>query len=415
MRKLKIFAAAAATMSTVMFCAPAFAEDRLSLSGSMRVRAHDIETSKGGESSYFDQRFRLGTKIRVSDDVYAELRADYTEGTWGKDFGEGEGGLIVRPNRGTSSAIDIDRAFLNISKEMWALRAGQQYMSLGIAQVLDANDTGAKFDLKFSPVTATALYAKVSENGDTNDEDAFDDEDMYGLNINYACDAFSADLFAATITDGTPVDYSPVAFGAHVTASLGIVNLVSELAMFSGDTDDGVTDLVGTQFYLGADANVTDSLNVGAQLLYAPGTTESNEKQITSLCNWWSFTPMLNKTPWDADDSFDPNDGNPFDPAGSSAGVQGMLVEGKFIAMDSLSLGGKVGYFTPEEDDATNLDSLTSFFVWAEYGFATNTTFTVAYLHVDPDVDDVAGTESHTYWNDGEAYQHFMARLQVAF
>ena len=409
MKKLSIFMVA--VIGAVMFCAPAFADDRVSLYGSMRVRGWDTETSSGAESSYWDQRFRVGTKIRVSDDVYAEMRADYTDGKWGSNFGEGNGGLIVRPNRGTSSAIDIDRAFLNISKEMWAIRAGQQYMGLGVAQVLDANDTGFKLDLKFSPVTVTGMYAKITENGSLNDDDEFDDEDMYALNINYACDAFSANVFAATVNDGTPDDYSPVVFGVHGTASMGMVNLTVELANFSGDMNAGATDIMGTQFYLKADAKVTDAVSLDAQLLYATGTTDADEVQVTNLCNWWSFTPLSVGTPMDADASVDFNDANPFDPTEEGAGVMGIMVGGKFIPMEDLSLGGRIAYVTPEEDDATNVDNLMAFTVWGQYEIATNTHIALQYVHIDPEVDE----GGHDYFVDGEAFQQVFARLQVGF
>jgi hypothetical protein len=416
MKQLSIFVVA--VVSAVMFCAPAFADDRVSFYGEMKARAWDKETSSGAESSYIDQRFRVGTKFRVSDDVYAEMRADYTDGKWGSDFTTNyNDGLVTRPNRGTSSAIDVDRAFLNISKEMWALRIGQQYLGLGIAEVLDANATGVKLDLKFSPVTVTGMYVKMDENGSLNDDDANDDEDLYALNINYASDAFAVNAFAATINDGTPTDNSPVAFGVHGTTSLGMVNLTAELANFSGDTNDGAIDYMGTQFYLKADAKITDAISVDAQLLYALGTTDSNEVQKTDLSNWDSFTVLSNNTGL-ADDflcyvgSPAANGGSPFDPSGESAGVQGILIGGKFVPMEDLSFGGRVGYLTPEEDDATTLDSLMAYYVWAEYVVATNTKFAAGYAHVDPDVDP--GPSSHSYV-DGEADQRFMAQMKVNF
>lgn len=405
MKKLAILIIA--MTCTAMFCAPAFADDRVSFYGSMRVEAQDSTWFDGSESSNWDQRFRLGTKVRVSDDVYTELRVDWAEAKWGQDFNTS--GLIVRPARGTASAIDIDRAFLNIDKEMWALRAGLQYMGLGILQVLDANATGVRGTLRFNPVTATLLYAKMDENGSTNDDNDADDEDMYGLNLNYSCDAFSADFFAATVNDGTSVDYSPVALGIHATASLGIVDLIAEIANFSGDTNGGATDITGTQLFIEADAKISDAFTVEGQLLYATGTTDANEVQVTGLSNWWSFTPMQRNTPFDAWHSFAPT-ANIFDPSDDSAGVQGIVIGGKFVPMEDLSLGGKVGYFSPEEDDATTLDDITSFYVWASYSLATNTTLGVMYLHSDPSVD---GT--HAMFVDGEAYKQFLAKLQVGF
>jgi len=41
-----------------------------------------------------DQRFRIGSKIKVVDGVSLELRADYGEDSWGNDY---TGGLVLRP------------------------------------------------------------------------------------------------------------------------------------------------------------------------------------------------------------------------------------------------------------------------------------------------------------------------------
>lgn len=394
MKKLAI--ALFAVVCALMFIAPAYADDRVSLYGSMRVRGWAEDYTDGTDASWFDQRFRIGTKIKVADDVYVELRVDYGEGQWGDDYN----GLITRP-RATgnfATTIDIDRGFMNIDKEMWSLRVGQQYMGLGIAQVLDANATGAILRIKL-PVAVSLMYAKISENGSFNDDGANDDNDMYGINLSYDADAFSADLFAATADDGA-TDNNPMMFGINADAALGMVNLTGELAFAGGDNGAGI-DYVGTQFYLKASANLSDALSLGGEILYALGTDDAGEAQITGLSNWWSFVPMSANTPFDADWSASPN-GDPFDPTGSNAGVQGITFYGAYKAMDALSFGAKVGYFQPEEDNNTATDDITSFNVWASYALASNTKFDVAYLYSD-------------YDNLNDDYATLIGRLQVNF
>jgi putative transposon-encoded protein len=407
MKRLTLIAVA--LVCAVMFVAPSFAEDRLSLYGDMRVRAWDVDGST--EQSYFDQRLRIGTKINVADDVYVEMRADYGEGTWGTTYK----GLITRPDRdGGSGKLDIDRGFLNINKEYWALRAGQQYLGLGVGQVLDANAPGFNFDLKFAPVTATVMYAKVDENGSGNDDDGAEDVDFYGANVNYACDGFSVNIFAGMQNDDTVADDSPVMFGIHGTASLGMVNITTELAMASGDKkvvkigNNGpimvTEDYIGTQFYLEGNANVTDALNIGAEFVYAVGA-DAGENQLTGFCNWWSFTPMSLNTPFAADISAFGN-ADPFDPTGNGAGVQGIMVSGKFVAMEDLSFGGKVGYFQPEDDERTEVDDITTFNVWMSYMLATNTEFALTYLYSDTEYDNDV---------DADAEKTLVGRLQINF
>lgn len=404
MKKLAI--ALFAVVCALMFIAPAYADDRVSLYGSMRVRGWAEDYTDGTDASWFDQRFRIGTKIKVADDVYVELRVDYGEGQWGDDYN----GLITRP-RATgnfATTIDIDRGFMNIDKEMWSLRVGQQYMGLGIAQVLDANATGAILRLKL-PVAVSLMYAKIDENGSFNDDNANDDNDMYGINLSYDADAFSADLFAATADDGA-TDNNPMMFGINADAALGMVNLTGELA-FAGGDDGAGTDYVGTQFYLKASANLSDAFSLGGEILYALAA-DAGESQLTNLSNWWSFVPMSSNTPFDADWSASPT-AEPFspfyngvdangNPISANAGVQGITLYGAYKVMDALSFGAKVGYFTPEDDNLTPTDDITSFNVWASYALASNTKFDVAYLYSD-------------YDNLSDEYATMVARLQVNF
>lgn len=394
MKKLAI--AIFAVVCVAMFIAPSYADDRVSLYGSMRVRAWDNTSHAGVDSSYFDQRFRIGTKINVADDVYVEMRADYGEGVWGLDYNSG---LVSRPNAATKNHIDIDRGFLNIDKEMWSLRVGQQFLALGIMEVLDANATAARLVLKL-PVKTSLIYAKVDENGSTNDDgSANDDTDVYAINFSYDTDAFSSNLFAITKDDNSATDDSPTMFGFHMTAPLGMVNLAGELSFGTGDI--GATDYMGTQFYLQADANISDAFSLGAEVLYALAA-DDDEIQLTNMVDWGDFTPMSLNTPFGAD--FTAFDGwtSPFDPTGDSAGVQGITLYGKYNVMEGISLGGKVGYFTPEDDDKTVTDDITSFNVWASYMLATNTELAVAYLYSD-------------YDNLDDEQETLVARLQVSF
>jgi hypothetical protein len=380
-----------AAVSVAMFIAPAYADDKVAISGGFRVRAWETKSQWfGSDNSYFDQRLRIGTKINVADDVSVQLRADWGEGVWGKDYN----GLITRAaganSRAGATKLDIDRGFVDIKKEMWSLRAGQQYMGLGVNKVLDANATGFKFDLNFAPVVTSLLYAKIDEGKtvvDDNDVIAdSEDKDFYALNINYTCDTFSGNVFVAGIKDDTDVESSPIMAGLQGTAKLGMVNLTSELAIATGDTNAGMTDYMGTQFYLGADADVSDAVNIGAELLYALGTSDANEIQYTGFCNWWTFTPMGMNTPFTGDLNGMPSE-DVFDPTGDNAGVQGVTLQAKYTPMDLVSMGAKFGYFQPEEDTVTVVDDLTSFNVWATYTLATNTQLWITYMYTDPEVE----------------------------
>lgn len=406
-----------AAVCAVMFIAPAYADDKVAISGNFRVRAWETKnqwfgdsTNGSADNSYFDQRLRIGTKINVADDVTVQLRADWGEGAWGSDY-TGGNGLITRPRRTATNTLDIDRAFVQIKKEMWGLTAGQQYMGLGVNKVLDANATGFKFDLNFAPVVTSLLYAKISEDGsllDDNDITAnSEDKDFYALNVKYACDAFEGNAFVGGIKDGTAVDSSPIMAGVQGAGKLGMVNLTSELAFATGDTNAGVTDYMGTQFYIGANADVTDVVNIGAELLYALGTDDPTEQQYTTFANWSGFAPMDMNTPFAGDLDGGIPSIDTFDPTGDSAGVQGVTLQAKYAPMDLLAMGTKFGYFQPEEDTVTDVDSITSFNVWATYMIATNTELAVTYLYSDPETDDGVV--------DMDPEKLLITRLQISF
>ncbi len=398
-----------AVVCAVMFIAPAYADDRVVMSGNFRVRAWDTENYwfDGTDRSFFDQRLRIGTKINVADDVNVQMRADWGEGAWGKDYN----GLITRAaganGRAGATKLDIDRAFVQIKKEMWGLTAGQQYMGLGVNKVLDANATGFKFDLNFAPVVTSLLYAKIDENGSLVDDGNSEDEDFFALNINYACDMFNGNLFVAGINDETDVENSPVMVGLQGTGKFGNVNLTSELAIATGDTNAGAVDYMGTQFYLGANADLSDAVNLGAELLYALGTDDPTERQFTTFANWSGFAPMDMNTPFAGDLDGGIPSIDTFDPTGDSAGVQGVTLFVKYSPMDIMALGAKFGYFQPEEDTVTDVDDITSFNVWASYMIASNTELAIVYLYSDPEVKGGAV--------DIDPEKMLVTRLQISF
>ncbi|MBF0301685.1 MAG: hypothetical protein HQK73_01470 [Desulfamplus sp.] len=400
-----------AVVCAVMFIAPVYADDRVNLSGEFRVRGWDISSqnyTNNADSSYFDQRLRMGTKINVADNVSIQLRADWGEGVWGSDYTGGgfvnDGAIVAgsaaRPRKAFTNTIDVDRAFVDIKQEWWSLRAGQQYMGLGVNQVLDANATGFKFDLNFAPVVTSVLYAKISEDtGLIDDNDVkvdSEDQDFYALNVNYTCDAFTGNVFVAGLNDGTDTDNSPIMAGIQGSAKLGAITLLSELDFATGDTNDGDTDYMGTQFFLGGYADVAAGVNIGAELVYALGADPDDNEMQYSYFNKWgdTFGPMDMNTPFAGElngycfvDVFDP-----FEILQDSSGVQGILFQAKYSPMDIFSLGAKFAYLQPEEDIVVNtIDadaSAISCNVWMKYTIATNTELWLTYLYTDIDVDD---------------------------
>ncbi|MEJ2526376.1 MAG: porin, partial [Desulfuromonadales bacterium] len=163
--------------------AAAMAEDRLSLSGQMRARAFhtDYDTPDGDTQTWANQRLRIAGKIAVAEGVSVTFRTDITEGTnWGdsSNFQNGLDGAIgpIRTNgfghARSGAQQQWDRAHLDISKGIFHLRAGQQYIGSGGAFAIDTQDSGLALDMVFGPANVK-LFGIVDKDGNKNTQDSF--------------------------------------------------------------------------------------------------------------------------------------------------------------------------------------------------------------------------------------------------
>jgi len=388
MKKLALIIAA---MMTVAFVAPAFAADNLSLSGSFQVRGWDVNAEDAADdASYFDQRMRVQAKITASDNAYVVIRADMGDAQWGS--ATGFNGVIQRPGRTTNSEqIDFDRLYGHFEQDNWALTIGQQYLGLGILEVLDANMVAAKVRLKFGAIEPSLIYGKISENGSTNDDGAFDDSDLYAINVSFDVAGFDSNVFYAMADDDGAADTTAWALGFHTAGKLGMVGLVAELSFLGGDAAANV-DYEGTQFYLKADSDLNDALNVGAEFLWAAGENEADEQQLTNLADFGDFTIADTNAPC-ATDVVVVGTNGPFDFTDDNAGVVGASLFGSYKVSADLSFGGKFAYLTPEEDAATDVDSLMSTTVWAGYNLGSNTSLVLLYNIANAEFDTGAADE----------------------
>jgi opacity protein-like surface antigen len=406
-----------AIMLVAVFAATgAYADDRLQLSGQMRVQGLSIENygdfndnTKGDEQDYWRQRFRTAAKINVAEGVSVNLRFDFAEDTWGSNNWAG-----VRYN--ADSELQVDRAYLDVSKEMFQIKAGQQYFGLGNSIVIDSNATGFNLGLKL-PVAVNLIYIKSDEGGANSDNDTgvpasfalntttgvvvgtaattnSEDTDIYAMNVGYASDAFTVNGFYAISKDNSPADNSPSVFGLQGTAALGPVNLNAELDIFGGDQTAAI-DYFGTQFSL--DANMAMGAGkVGAFFLYAAGTdTPATETQKTMLSDFGSYAPLsfgiLEFTDWCPIQ--DGNGNDVFDFTGASAGVVGFAPYGEFKPMEGFYVRGLLGYLTPQEDNITTVDNAWVFNLGLQYDFAPNTAVLLSYNYTKVEFDTAATSD----------------------
>jgi len=411
MKKIIILAIAAIFVGG-MIADVAVAEDRLQLTGEVRARAWDVSTKsltatydevtdeltldvEDSDLSYFDQRFRVGATINVADGVKGVLRFDFAEDKWGSPDWSG-----VRYGSGTE--LQVDRAYLDVTKGMVNIKAGQQLIGLGNYIAYDNNTTGLALTLK-TPVTVTLAYTKEDERGSYEDEedDGTEDLDSYAVQVGFAQDNFGVKGFYAALKDGNDDGVEPNVFGIAGNVTLGKIAITAELDMFGGTIYD--TDVMGTQFWGNAEMGLMDNLKVGVDLIYSDGNDTDDEIKITALNDWGDWViddrgPFITEiTPLGTAGVMDPD---PFgfigdiltavgaDSAGIVGGQGGAMGGGPyavFTAMEGLDITGQVMYLAADEDseDGGLYDNVTVLNLGADWMFAPNSHLWVQYSKAD--------------------------------
>jgi hypothetical protein len=415
----------------LLFSVSVYAESRLDLSGQMRIQAFSFENfgdwnddTKGDEEDYFKQRLRIYGKINVSEDVSVHLRFDFAEETWGTQGSHSDDG-----------DIDQDRAFIQIDKDMYRLRAGRQLFSLGNYIAVDLNGVGFLATLK-TPVALTLGYVKVSEGNEEyqlSDEEDLGTEDItvYVANANYKNEFINVNGFFGYEDGGNykldefnepSGEYNRWVLGLQADGKVGLLGYNLEFNHFSGEIDDEDMDYVGDQFYGDIYGNI-GIFKVGAELFYAMGTDDENETQITNLGGeyglWDDFVPMGGFADTDVMDLAFASDyeNHGVFRLGEDAGSVGAVPYVQVTPMDKLTLGAHVGYFEPEEDSVTNLDSVMVAVLTADYKLYDNVGLRGHFAYVSPDVNSNGVNDdfySNGEYHDDEA-MGFFGKLYVNF
>lgn len=372
----------------------AVAEERLSLNGQMRVRAfykdnNDLDSDADDTQNYWDQRFRLGATIAPADGVKAVLRCDFGESVWGaddQDDGSSNQDLVVQ----------TDRAYLDITKGMIHLTAGLQPFALGNAVAYDAQHTGIGLTIK-TPLTITLVAAKVDEDttdsGDLTDEDGFEDIDHYALNLGYATDAFTVNVFYALQNDGRDDGISPNVIGVQGTFAIGPVNINAEINSFGGTNDIADIDYCGLQFWAVGTMSLSDALTLGAAVVYSDGNNDADKEKLTYLTDDGSTVyadlGMMNTLI----SGVGPDD--IFDPLSTDAGSIGGGIFAQFVPVENVTLFGNISYLTQAEElDATGeFESALVVNLSAKWAFTQAAAVEMQYHYVDATLADDVDTD----------------------
>jgi hypothetical protein len=382
------------------------ADETFKVGGEYRMEMYNLDdedynSDADDQKQYVDQRFRVQADFMPADGVKAVWRADFAETTWGtvdktiapKD----ESGIGYRPNTGQryNDTIMVDKAYVDLTYQMINVKAGLWGTAgLGMGLVTDDQATQIEATANFAPVTVVATWRKISENASLSDEDdPQKDTDLYGGEVKYAAEAFSAGALYATRDNKADEDVRNV-FGLYGSMAFGKLNLWGELDSFSGSDDVNDVDYVGMNLTLEGSMAVTEQLGIFVNLHYAPGTDADDEEQITYLTDDAAYLPFeQGPFAWIWGPGLDPH------MVDSNTGAFSMSVRGDFAIMDNLNLMGLIAYMMPSEEDPDGddnyIDSVMQFTAGATYTFLPGASFSLQYTTVSRSVtnDGPAATE----------------------
>jgi hypothetical protein len=351
--------------------APVVAEDRLSLSGQMRVRGFFMQQDDDGidtSHAWNDQRLRIGGKIAVAEGVSVNFRFDASESdenssndvAWG-----GSTSTSYAPYSLRRADIQFDKAYLQVEKMGYTFMAGQQYFGgFGTGHLLDTIGTG--FVLKKGDL----YLAHVKQYDDNNGNDGFVKTGFNDISVTAASYDIKGDGFSLkpmvsySLDDGTDNDL--LGLGVYGTLNAAGIGFKGEIDYFTGETA-GVDDK-GFQVYLDGSMAVNDMIKVGAIVLYALGEDTDNQVTYQKMPVFAEWHPE-NYGPW-AEDI--PGDVDTFDPTGAGAGVIGFELYSDVKVSDDLGLSFSGLYFQTEEDSVADVDGYV-LNANANYAVAKNT------------------------------------------
>lgn len=192
MRMFKV-AIAAALVAGVGLTAQAELQN-VEIGGKIRIRGnwYDYDNFLGGETTFIEQRTRLGVKADFTDEVKAYVEFDAYD-VWGTDFRSNYISGFDGPGAGND--VNIYQSYIEAS-EMWGtplrMRIGRQEMSFGSEWLVGVNDASSLFwGLSFDAVRATyetdmfSVDAWASKLGESFDGLSTGDVDFYGVYGSY--------------------------------------------------------------------------------------------------------------------------------------------------------------------------------------------------------------------------------------
>jgi hypothetical protein len=429
MKLLKVLVAALLLAAMVV---PAIAEDRMKLSGEMRVRGYLYDTDysdvdgtdeKGG---WNDSRLRVGGDIAVAEGVSVHFRFDAVEsGENSSDataFGFNPQSAVATQYSQRRGDIQFDKAYLQVVKNGFTLMAGQLYFG-GMGYTGKMTDVvGPGFIGKYDGLTVNFVKRRDKNTGNnsfakTSSVYGNGDATLLSAKYDFKGEGFSVTpMLAYNYDQRDDFDYNVFGAGLAGSTTIGPVAIKGEFNYFKGSdissdlpgtwvtSQYGITDSdyaidffqedgKGAQLYLDGSMNATDTVKVGVMGFYADGQT--SKYQITNMNQdgnvqyaFADYHPESYGT-WSTDfvDEFV----DIYDPMGVSAGVIAGQLYADIKATEEIGLQFAGMYFTNQEDKYIDYDGYT-LNAGITYALAANTVLSLHANYVKYNVDEIFDT-----------------------
>ncbi len=213
------------------------------LGGDIRTRAYytknlySVDSTEQTDDYYIRQRTRVSAEADLTDNVWAVSTVE-ADGDWGQKIVASDTdsmGTTTYTKEDNNWDVNIAEAYIQLSEMFyspWTTKIGRQYLNYGRGFLISSREWEYKFDcwrniFDFYPWTIDLFYSRLVESDTVNDSVLYkggDDEDLFGLNMNYQADLWSMEGYVFGIRDQFDQDYgdlkqAPIAVGFRFDAS----------------------------------------------------------------------------------------------------------------------------------------------------------------------------------------------------
>ncbi len=235
MRKMMVVLLAALMLFGVSFAVKAEVQN-VRLGGDIRARMYydknlnTVDTDEDRDDFFFRQRTRISAEADLTDNVWVVSTVE-ADGVWGQQ--------VVSPD-GTKTDnewdVNIAEAYIQLSEIIyspWTTKIGRQYLNYGRGFLISSREWEYKFDawrniFDFFPWTIDLFYSRLVESDPASagfdEPKGGDDEDLFGLNMNYQADLWTMEGYVFGKRDSYDEEYgddkqAPIAVGIRLDAS----------------------------------------------------------------------------------------------------------------------------------------------------------------------------------------------------